>query len=70
MERKRVNSSSIRSVGYEAHTRTLEVEFSNGSITQYQNVPPEIYRRFTSAPSPTSYFRDEIEENYTARRVR
>lgn len=70
MERKRVSSSAIRSVGYEAATQTLEVEFSDGSIVRYERVPPEIHRRFMAAPSPTSYFHDEIEESYTARRVR
>jgi hypothetical protein len=70
VERKRVNSSSIRSVGYDAPNRTLEVEFSNGSIVRYERVPAEIYRRFMAAPSATSYFRDEIEESYTARRIR
>jgi hypothetical protein len=70
MERKRVNSTSIRSVGYEAKSGTLEVEFSSGSIVQYERVPPEVHRRFMAAPSPTSYFRDEIEESYTARRLR
>jgi hypothetical protein len=70
MERKRVNSSSIRSVGYDSGTQTLEVEFSNGSIIQYLRVPAEVHRRFLAAPSPTSYFRDEIEESFTARRTR
>jgi len=70
LERKRVNSTSLRSVGYDARTQTLEVEFSNGSIVQYERVSPEVYRRFMAAPSPTSYFRDQIEESYTARRVR
>ena len=70
MERKRVNSTSIRAVGYDARTQTLEVEFSNGSILQYERVSPEVYRRFMAAPSPTSYFRDQIDESYTSRRVR
>ncbi len=70
MERKRVNSGTIRSVGYDASSQTLEIEFSNGSIVQYQRVAAEIHRRFLAAPSPGSYFRDEIEESYTARRIR
>ena len=70
MERKRVSSSSIRAVGYEPATRTLEVEFTSGSVVRYERVPPEIHRRFLAAPSPSSYFRDEIEESFTARRIR
>ena len=70
MERKRVNASNIRSVGYDARNRLLEIEFSSGSVVQYSGVSDEVHRRLMSAPSPGSYFRDEIEESFTAKRVR
>ncbi|HWP90438.1 MAG TPA: KTSC domain-containing protein [Burkholderiales bacterium] len=70
MERKRLNASNIRSAGYDARSRVLEIEFSNGGITQYTGVSEEIYRRLMNAPSPGSYFQDQIEENFTAKRVR
>lgn len=69
MERKRVNSSKLRSVGYEEQTRTLEVEMSNGQVFQYVGVYPEVYRRFMAAPNPTSFFDDKIAEEYTAKKV-
>ena len=69
MERKRVNSSRIRSVGYDEQTMTLEVELSSGQVYQYPKVYPEVYRRFMAAPNPTSFFEDRIEEEYTGRRV-
>jgi KTSC domain-containing protein len=34
MDRKRVNASTIRSVGYDPGRQLLEVEFSSGSIVQ------------------------------------
>jgi hypothetical protein len=70
MERKRLNASNIRSAGYDARNRVLEIEFSSGSINQYSGVSEEIYRRLMSSPSPGSYFRDEIEESFTAKRLR
>ena len=70
MERKRVNASNIRSIGYDARARLLEIEFSSGSILQYERVSPEVHRALMAAPSITSYFRDQIEESYTSRRVR
>lgn len=70
MERKRVSAGNIRSVGYDARSRVLEVEFTNGGITQYSGVSDEVHRRLVNAPSPGSYFHDNIEENFTARRVR
>ncbi|MCX7962129.1 MAG: KTSC domain-containing protein [Burkholderiales bacterium] len=69
MQRKRVNSSRIRSVGYDEKTLTLEVEFSNGQVFQYSKVYPEVYRRFMAAPNPTAFFDDKIADEYTAKKV-
>ncbi len=69
MERKRVNSSKLRSVGYDERSRVLEIEMSNGQVFQYSGVYPEVYRRLMAAPNPTSFFDDKIAEEYTARRV-
>ena len=69
MERKRVNSSRIRSVGYDERNQLLEVELTNGTVYQYSRVSPEVHRRFMAAPNPTSYYDDKIAEEYTARRV-
>lgn len=70
MERKRINSSRIRSAGYDPKTETLEIEFSDGRITGYRGVSPEVHRRFMNAPSPVAYFDDSIAEEYPANRVR
>ena len=70
MERKRVNSSKIRSAGYDPKSQTLEIEFSDGRVVAYRGVSPEIYRQFTAAPSPTSFFEDKIDESYPSSRVK
>jgi YD repeat-containing protein len=69
MERKRVNSSKIRAVGYDQKERVLEVEFSDGRVVAYTGVSPEIHRQFMAAPSPASYFEDKIEEDFPSRRA-
>ena len=69
MERKRVNSSRLRSVGYDEKNQVLEIEMSNGQVWQYSKVSPEVYRRFMAAPNPTSFFDDKIAEEYSSRRV-
>ena len=69
MDRKRVNSSKLRAVGYDEKTRVLEVEMSNGQIYQYTGVYPEVYRRFMAAPNPTAFFDDKIAEEYSSKRV-
>jgi len=70
MERKRLNASNIRSAGYDSRSRVLEIEFSSGGIFQYSGVSDEVYRRLMNAPSQGSFFRDEIEESFTGKRIR
>ncbi len=70
MDRKRINATNIRSAGYDARNRVLEIEFANGGICQYTGVSEEVYRRLMNAPSPGSYFHDNIEESFSARRLR
>jgi hypothetical protein len=69
MERKRVNSSRVRSVGYDENGQMLEVELSNGQVYQYSKVSPEVYRRFMNAPNPSTFFDDKIAEEYSSKRV-
>lgn len=70
MDRKRLSASNIRSAGFDARNRVLEIEFSDGSIIQYSGVSDEVHRRFVNSPSPGSYYRDAIEESFTAKRIR
>jgi len=70
MERKRVNSSKIRAVGYDPKSQTLEVEFSDGRLLAYSGVSPEVHRQFMAAPSATSFFEAKIDENYSSKRLK
>ena len=69
MDRKRVNSSRLRSIGYDEKNQVLEVELANGQVWQYSKVSPEVHRRFMAAPNPTSFFDDKIAEEDSSRRV-
>jgi hypothetical protein len=70
MERKKVSSSKLRSVGYDERARVLEVELKDGSVYQYSGVSPEVHRRLMSAPSLVSYYQDKIEEEFSRKRLR
>jgi hypothetical protein len=70
MERKRVNSSKVRAVGYDPKSQALEVEFSDGRLLLYSGVSQEVHRQFMAAPSATSFFEDKIDENYSSRRLK
>jgi hypothetical protein len=70
MERSKVNSSKIRSVGYDERARVLEVEHSDGSVYQYTGVSQEVHRRMMAAPSVVSFYQDRIEEDFSRKRMR
>lgn len=70
MERKRINSSRIRSAGYDQQKQVLEIEFSDGRIVSYRGVSAEVHRQFMNAPSPVSFYEDKIVESYPETRVR
>ena len=43
MQRTTVSSSNLASVGYDATTETLEIEFQNGAVYQYFSVSVQVY---------------------------
>ena len=47
----------------------LYVEFQNGSVYRYANVPQKYYTIFTSAESAGKYFNDNIKAKYPAARL-
>jgi hypothetical protein len=66
-----VSSSSIRSIGYCAQQRTLEVEFERGSVYRYWGVSQRTFDAFLSAPSKGQFFDYAIRnEPYGYARVR
>ena len=69
MEMKRLNASGLRAAGYDERDRRLVVETTAGTF-EYSNVSPEIYHRLMSSPTPGSYYREQIEEEFTPRRIK
>ena len=69
MDRQSVTSSNVRSVGYDADTQTLEVEFHSGSIYQYDGVPERVHRGLMQAASKGSYLHLHIRNQYPYRRI-
>lgn len=62
MQRQFINSSDIRSVGYE--NNTLEIEFNRGGVYQYHGVPQDRYVSLINAGSSGSYFHNFIKPFY------
>lgn len=62
MERVPVDSSTLATVGYEANTRVLEIEFRNGRIYQYFGVPESIHNGLMISSSKGEYFNEHIKK--------
>jgi hypothetical protein len=69
MEMKRLNASGLKAAGYDERDRKLVVETTTGTY-EYSNIAPEVYRRLMSSPTPASYYKDAIEEEFTPRRIK
>ncbi len=69
MERYSVASSNISSIGYDAGTETLEVEFLSGAIYQYYNVPQNMYDQLMQAGSKGRFLNTYIKNAYPYSRV-
>jgi hypothetical protein len=69
MEMLKVNAGKLRAIGYAANTRTLRVELDDGSTLEYTNIGESIWRNLKSAGAQWSYYRDNIEEEFTVKRV-
>lgn len=64
-----VESSLLRSIGYNRLNQHLEIEFLDGSIYEYRNVPLEAYLALMDAPSKSSYFQFYIAGKYPRREI-
>jgi len=70
MNRTSVSSSNIASIGYDANSRVLEIEFLNGSVYQYSSVPESLYNGLMNASSHGSYFDSYIKKGgFAYRRI-
>lgn len=69
MEMKKINSGKLRAIGYDARTRLLQVQLDDGSMLQYSGVGEDAWQRLSSSGAAWSYYRDNIEEEFTAKRV-
>lgn len=69
MNRTPVSSSNVASVGYDSNTMTLEVEFKDGSVYQYFDVPESVYQELMRASSVGQFMHANIRHNYRYARL-
>ncbi len=69
MKRAPVESTSIASVGYDASTHMLEVEFVHGAVYQYLDVPAGVHVAFLAAGSKGVFLNEAIRDVYECFKV-
>jgi hypothetical protein len=69
MDRAQVQSSSLRSVGFDPNEKVLEVEFQSGGVYQYFGVPEAIFRELMLASSKGAFFNRRIADHFPYKRI-
>ncbi len=69
MEMKKINSGKLRAIGYDARARLLQVQLDNGDMLQYSGVGEDLWRRLSNSGATWSFYRDNIEDEFTVKKV-
>src|SRR5882724_6345330 len=68
--RQPVGSTAIAKIGYSKRRHILEIEFVNGAIYRYLDVPVTVYRDLMLAESKTGHYDSNIRRHYRSVLVR
>jgi len=68
--RQQVESSAIAKIGYSKRRHILEIEFVNGAVYRYFDVPLPVYRDLMSAESKARFYDSSIKKHYRSALVR
>lgn len=69
MLRSEVKSSVIESLGYSPEHKRLEVEFRNGRVYQFADIPMSLWQMLADADSKGAFFNQRIRNRFVAERV-
>jgi hypothetical protein len=70
MHRNPVKSSNISSIGYDPVTCTLQVEFRNGGLFNYDGVTPDQHAEMMKADSIGRYFHAHVRNGCRCSKVK
>jgi hypothetical protein len=70
IRRESVDSSALATVGYSKRLRALEIEFRDGLVYRYLEVPLPIYRELLSAESKARFYNRQVRGKYRCLRVK
>lgn len=64
-----VDSSNVKSIGYDEDTQELYVDFLNGSSYKYSGVPQSVFEDFQNASSKGQFLHYEIKGRYDYQKI-
>ena len=64
-----IESSMFTHHHYDPNTRVMTVQFKNGAVHEYHDVPAEKHDAFTGNASPGRYFIARIKPNHIGRKL-
>jgi hypothetical protein len=70
MQRQRVSSSNVLSIGHDPDEDVLEVEFTSGGIYQYLGVSESVFVELLQAASKGRYLNECVKDRYQCVKVR
>ena len=70
IQRQPVQSTAIAKIGYSKRQHILEIEFVNGAVYRYLDVPPAIYRGLMSAGSKAQFYDFNVKGHYRSIAIR
>ncbi|MFL6531363.1 MAG: KTSC domain-containing protein [Chthoniobacterales bacterium] len=70
IHRRPVESSAVAAVGYSTRLHALEIEFRDGLIYRYTDVPASVYHELIAAESKARCYNLNIKGKYHCLRVR
>jgi KTSC domain len=70
IRREAVASHGLAAIGYSKRLHALEIEFVNGAIYRYLNVPPRLYRDLIVADSKARFYDQNVRGKFLSARVR
>jgi hypothetical protein len=68
--REPVQSSAIAKVGFSKRRHVLEIEFINGAVYRYFDIPLSVHRNLMSAESKARFYDSNIRKHYRSVLVR
>jgi len=70
MNRQPLDSSNIKSVGFDSNANIMEVEFKSGDVYRYDNVSGETHQRLLNHPSPGAFLHASVKNRFPSTKVK